>query len=140
MIIDTAWSCASVTLKRKIHATVQAAAINALKKAQADNLLVQAIQADDQLVFPSENRRAEAVFSALKHIARKYDALMVDKQVDVAVAKINHLARWIYVQDEGELLRMMREARANRKAVWSDRSARNRLFDRELYDRLFLAE
>ena len=140
MIIDAAWSSASIELKRTIHATVQAAAITALKKSKADNKVVQAIQADDQLVFPSENRRAEAVFSALKHIARKYDALIDDKQVDVAVAKINHLARWIHVQDEQELLRMMREARANRKAVWSDRSARKRLFDREVYDRLYLAD
>ena len=140
MIIDSAWSCASVTLKRKVHGTVQAAAASALKKAKADNSVVQAVQADQDLVFPSENRRAEAVFSALKHIARKYDALMIDKQVDVSIAKINHLARWIHAQDEQELLRMMREARANRKAVWSDRSARKRLFDREVYDRLYLAD
>ena len=140
MIIDSAWSCASITLKRKIHDTVQAAANKALKKAKADNQIVQAVQADNDLVFPSENRRAEAVFSALKHIARKYDALMAEKQSDVAIAKCNHLARWIHDQDDQELLNMMREARANRKAVWSDRSARKRLFDRELYDRLFLAD
>ena len=123
---------------------------------------MQEIEADGQLVFPSENRRAEAVFSAFKHMARKYDALMVEKQVDVAMAKegfhidiraysslfenhhseihlkINHLAQWAYAQDDNEMLRMMHEARTNRKAVWSDRSARKKLFDREIYDRLFL--
>ena len=86
-IIDAAWSTASADLKRRTHASVQAAAQCALKKAQADNKVMQAIQAEGQLVFPSENRRAEAVFSAFKHMARKYDALMVEKQVDVAMAK-----------------------------------------------------
>ena len=52
--------------------------------------------------------------------------------------KINHLAQWAYAQDDAEMLRMMHEARTNRKAVWSDRSARKKLFDREMYDRLFL--
>ena len=137
-IIDAAWSTATATLKRKIHATVQAAATKALKKAQADNKVVKDIEENGQLVFPSENRRAEAVFSAFKHMARKYDALMVDKQIDVAMSKVNHLAHWAYEQDDNEMLRMMHEARANRKAVWSDRSARKNLFDRERYDRLFL--
>ena len=86
-IIDAAWSTASPDLKRTTHALVQAAAANALRKAQADNKMMQEIQADGQLVFPTENRRAEAVFSAFKHMARKYDKLMVDKQVDVAMAK-----------------------------------------------------
>ena len=86
-IIDAAWSSASAALKRKTHEAVQAAAKCALKKAQADNKVMQEIEADGQLVFPSENRRAEAVFSAFKHMARKYDALMVEKQVDVAMAK-----------------------------------------------------
>ena len=86
-VIDAAWSSASAVLKRKTHEVVQAAAKCALKKAQADNKVMQEIEADGQLVFPSENRRAEAVFSAFKHMARKYDALMVEKQVDVAMAK-----------------------------------------------------
>ena len=86
-IIDAAWSTASADLKRKTHASVQAAAQCALKKAQADNKVMQEIQAEGQLMFPTENRRAEAVFSAFKHMARKYDALMVEKQVDVAMAK-----------------------------------------------------
>ena len=139
-IIDAAWSTATAVLKRKTHASVQAAALKALKKCQADHKIVKDIQTDGQLVFPSENRRAEAVFSAFKFMARKYDALMVDKQIDVAMAKINHLAHWAYEQDDREMLRMMHDARANRKAVWSDRSARKKLFDRERYDRLFLED
>ena len=137
-IIDAAWSTATAALKRKIHGTVQAAAIKALKKAKADNNVAKEIDANGQLFFPSENRRAEAVFSAFKHMARKYDALMVDKQIDVAMAKVNHLAHWAYHQDDHAMLQMMRDARANRKAVWSDRAARNNLFDRERYDRLYL--
>ena len=139
-IIDAAWSTATPSLKRTIHAAVQAAANAALKKAKADNKVAKEIEADGQLFFPSENRRAEAVFSALKFMARKYDSLMVDKQVDVAMAKINHLAQWAYQQDDQEMLRMMHDARANRKAVWSDRTARKNLFDREVYDRLFNTE
>ena len=139
-IIDAAWSTATASLKRTIHATVQAAAAAALKKAKADNKVAKEIEANGQLFFPSENRRAEAVFSALKFMARKYDSLMVDKQIDVAMAKINHLAQWAYHQDDKQMLQMMHDARANRKAVWSDRSARKNLFDREVYDRLFLDE
>ena len=137
-VIDAAWSTASASLKRQTHASVKAAAMNALKKAQADNKMVQDIQADGQLVFPSENRRAEAVFATFKHMARKFDKLIVEKQADVAVSKINHLAQWAYAQDDHEMLRMMHEARVNKKAVWSDRNARKKLFDREMYDRLFL--